>query len=172
MNFKLTDIEIQTLKKLHRTLKDKKNAYKINVIILLSDGYSYKEIEEILLIDEKTISRYRETYQKKGVEELLKSNYTGGVSELNIEERSKLSEHLENNLYSTSIEVCDYVLRIFGKSYTANGMTQLLKRLGFSHKKTKLVPKKADYIEQEKFVKDYEKLLQELTSNMEKELRV
>ncbi len=32
-------------------------------------------IEEILLIDEKTISRYRETYKNKGIEELLKSNY-------------------------------------------------------------------------------------------------
>jgi len=162
MNFKLSDIEKQSLKKLHKTIKDKKNADKIKGLILLSDGYSYKEIEEILLIDEKTIGRYRETYQNKGIEELLKSNYTGGVSELSIDELNKLSEQVENNLYSTSIEVCDYVEKRFGKTYTPNGMTQLLKRLGFSHKKTKLIPKKAEYIKQKEFVINYEKLRKEL----------
>jgi len=162
MSFKLTDTEKQSLKKLHRTLKDKKGADKIKGLILLSDGYSYEQIEEILLLDERTIRRYKETYKKSGVGELLKSNYTGGVSELSIDELNKLSEQVENNLYSTSMEVCNYVEKTFGKTYTANGMTQLLKRLGFSHKNTKLVSKKADRLKQEAFVKEYEILRKEL----------
>lgn len=156
MNFKLTNNEKYALRKIHKTLKDKKTAYKINAIILLSDGFSYEQIENILLLDEKTIRRYRETYQNKGLDELLKSNYAGGISELNTEELKELSENVENNLYSTSAEICDYVLKTFDKLYTANGMTQTLKRLGFSHKKTKLISEKADKVKQEEFVKDYE----------------
>lgn len=131
---------------------------------MLSDGFSYEEIEQILLLDERTIKRYREIYEKKGLDELIKNNYTGGVSELSSDELNELSNYLENNLCSTSIEVCDYVKKRFGKTYTANGMTQMLKRIGFSYKKTKLIPKKADRVKQEEFLKDYEKLRNNLKS--------
>jgi len=158
MEFKITDDEKMKLKKIHKTLKDKRSADKIKCIILLSDGYSYKQIEQILLFDEKTIKRYRDAYTIKGVHELITSNFIGGISNLSSEEMQELSKEIEKNIYSTSKEVCEYVRLNFGKKYSPNGMTQLLKRLGFTHKKTKLISDKADPQKQEEFLTNYKML--------------
>ena len=162
MNITLSDDEKTILKKTHKGLKDKRGADKIKCIILLSDGYTYQQIEQILLFDEKTIKRYRDTYVAKGILELIKTNYLGGVSELSAEKMQELSEHVENNLYSTSKEVCDYVFKKYGTHYSPNGMTHLLKRLDFSHKKTKLISEKADINKQIEFVEKYKQLRKDL----------
>jgi len=56
MNFKLTNKERLQLKKVQKSLKDKKTAYKIKILM----------------------------------------------------------DHLENNIYSTSVEICNYVYKAFG----------------------------------------------------------
>ena len=61
MNIELSKSEILKLKKLHRQLKNKrdaKNAYRVNTIILIAKGYSYSEVAEIFLLDEATIREY------------------------------------------------------------------------------------------------------------------
>ena len=58
LNFNLTDKEIKELEILHKNIRDKKIADRIKTIVALAKGYSYQQIEEILLIDKRTAIRY------------------------------------------------------------------------------------------------------------------
>lgn len=54
-DFQLTADEIAALKLLHRKQRDRRFAYRINAIILLGSGWSFQQVAEALLIDEKTV---------------------------------------------------------------------------------------------------------------------
>ena len=55
-------------------MKEKKIAYRINEIILLAQGFTYPEVEKVLLLDDRTIRRYRDLYLEKGDKGFLASN--------------------------------------------------------------------------------------------------
>jgi transposase len=156
-DIKLTEKQYYELIRFHKTIRDKRLAYRINAIILLHKGYSYSEIENVLLLDKKTIQRYKKTYLEKGIDGLLDLHYKGSKRELREEELKELEEHLEDNLYSTAGEISKYIEKRFNKKYTAEGLVPLLKKLGFVYKKIKLEPGKYDRKEQELFVKAYKK---------------
>jgi transposase len=70
-----------------------------------------------------------------------------------------LKAELKANIYPSSASICAFILAKFGVSYTSHGLVPLLHQLGFSYKKTKLVPCEADKAKQEKFVEDLNSLL-------------
>jgi SOS response regulatory protein OraA/RecX len=61
-NINLTKEEELALKILHKSTKDRKKADRIKTILLLNKGFSYKEVSEILLIDDKTIKTIENKY--------------------------------------------------------------------------------------------------------------
>jgi hypothetical protein len=65
-NFQNQVEEIKYLYSIHRSMKDKRAADKIKAIVLLKRGYTHAQIAEVLLIDERTIVRYKVAYEKKG----------------------------------------------------------------------------------------------------------
>ena len=78
----LSESELQILIIIHKQIKDKKLAYKINALILLANEFTYPEIEKVLLLDDRTSRRYRDLYLEKGIEGLLEINYKGRQSKL------------------------------------------------------------------------------------------
>jgi transposase len=81
-NFNLSGSKIKELEKLHKNIKDKRIADRIKTIVALAKGYSYQQIEEILLIDERTAKRYKKEYFNHGINKLLSLNYKGGIPKL------------------------------------------------------------------------------------------
>ena len=148
---------LQELRKRHRKTKDRRVAYRLNALILIALGWEYPKIAEALMLDERTIARLKATYLVGGLAALEKSNYEGSESDLNAAQKNLLIQHVETNLCATSKEVCHFVKKTFSIAYTPNGMTHLLKRLGFVHKQTKLVPGKDDPKEQKRFVAAYKR---------------
>ena len=161
MSFELTQEEIVNLEKMHKSVYDKKIADRIKSVIALAKGYSFELIKKILLIDERTVRRYFIIYKGKGVDGLLSLNCKGGISKLSSEQEKELCQHLEENLYSTAQEICAYIKNKYNIDYTSDGLVITLHRLGFSYKKTKIIPAKADRKKQEEYLKDYEKLRKE-----------
>ena len=153
----LLPTEVTSLKVLHKTA-DKKQRDKIKAILLLDKGYEYSEIAEILLIDYTTVWRWYETYITGGTNALLKDYYVGGMCKLTEVQLDQLVEHLECTMYLTAKEVCVFVKKTFKVKYTIKGMTGLLHQLGFTYKKPKHIPGKADIEAQEAFIKKYRKL--------------
>jgi len=153
----LSKSDIKTLEEIHACLSDKGDADKVKAIILLGKGWSYPQIEEALLLNERTIHRYRHKFLIGGIDELLDNKYKGGFCKLSCEERNQLAEELRKNIYSNSISICNFIRKTFGKIYTPKGLVPLLHRIGFSYKKTKSIPGKLNTEDQEKFIKVYKK---------------
>jgi transposase len=154
----LTIEEERMLKQEHKYCKTIKQADRIKTILCLNKGLSYEAISELLLLDDSTLRRYYEEYKNHGVYKLLSDNFQGGTSKLSNEELAELDKHLENNIYLTSKDIVAYVEKTYGVSYTINGMTSLLHNLGYSYKKPKHIPGKANNEKQEEFIEKYTEL--------------
>jgi transposase len=157
-NFQLSDTELETLRVAHRDCRDKRSAYRVNAVILLGCGWTTKQVSDALLIDEGTLRTYVKRYRKGGVDKLLQDHYSGGLSYLTVVQKQELVLHLDEQTYLDTKAIIRYVERHYGVSYSVSGMTDLLHALGFSYKKPKIVPGKADPQAQREFLKGYEKL--------------
>lgn len=157
----LTSKEREDLIKLHNSIKEKRLADRVKCIVLLSDGYTQNEVASILFITARTVFRYKELFNES-IEKLLEWEYKGRFPKLSPQQEMELIGHLRENLYSTSSEIANYIKMTFNVDFTSDGLVITLHRLGFSYKKTKLVPSKADRAKQEKFVEEYKELRKNL----------
>lgn len=142
----------------HRREKNKRKAYRINVLLLLNKGWTYTKVSDALFLDEETLRSYVKRYQKGGLEKLLKDKNQGSRTKLSRIEIDELSQYLEENLHSTVEDIIAYVCKQYNVEYTVSGLTDLLHREGFVYKKTKIIPGKADAEKQKEFVEAYKKL--------------
>ena len=123
---------------------NKRYADRIRVILLVDDGETLVDIARFLFLDEGTVRNWRRRYEEGGIEKLLNDHYIGRVALLDEQQLAELSEELASQVYPTTKAVIELVEQRFGVTYTIGGMTSLLHRLGFSYKKPKGVPAKAD----------------------------
>ena len=65
------------LEEFHRACLDKRTADRIKAILLIADGFTYSQIEKILLLDERTLNRYKKMYIEHGIDGLVENNYQG-----------------------------------------------------------------------------------------------
>ena len=154
----LTSDQRIILQEAHHSSRFRKSADRIKAILLLNDGFTYKEVAKILLLDEMTIRRYKKEYKENGIDGLLEYHYQGSQGLLTKQEEQALTEYLKEHIYQTVKAVVSYVAKTYRKEYSIEGMTHLLHRLHFTYKKTKVIPGKLNLEKQEEFKKEYEKL--------------
>jgi transposase len=154
----LTLAEIIALKQAHRACKDKRAADRIKAVYSLGMGFSVEDVVSILMLDEETLRNYVKRYQSGGINALITEHYLGSFSKLSAIQLQGLTAHLEQNTYITVEAVIAHVEETYDVLYSVSGMTDLLHRLKFTYKKSKLVPAKADKEKQEHFLKQLEEL--------------
>ena len=150
---------IETHKKEHIS----RRADRIKAILLLDTKKSFEEVADILLLSTQTIKNYAKEYFQDS-DDFYIDSYTGGSSKLNKDKEEKLKDHLSKNSYGTAKEIKFYVKEVFGIEYTVQGLVHTLHRLGFTYKKTKIIPGKADVEKQEKFINEYKILKSKINS--------
>ena len=158
---------------LHRQLKierDHRHVDRIRIILLLDKNWSYAKIAEVFFIDPKTITNYKNRYLEYGVAGLLNDGYAGRTPLLRNDEKEILKRDLEEHLFKSVLEVVGHVKNRFGVFYSLSGMRYLLLNLGFSFKKAKGVPAKADIEKQRAFIRYYRRLTRRLQNNGDKSL--
>lgn len=161
----LTEEQVKVLKLTHRTIKDKKLADRIKAILSLNAGHEYSQVAAILLLDETTLRRYVEKFKEKGVNGLLEYHYTGGLSQLNILQQKELKIYLKINTQTRAKDVVKYIFKAYGIKYSIIGATKLLHRLGFTYKKPKIIPGKANFEKQKEFLRKYQEIKSKLKNN-------
>jgi len=159
----LTKEEEISLKILHKSTKIKKKADRIKSILLLNKGFSYKEIAEILLINDKTVKTIENSYLTDWIDNFLDDNYVCYSWKLTEIQEKEVSDYVEVNIIMDSILVINFIKEKFDKTYTRQWIQSLLHRLDFVFKKTKKVPSKANKEKQEEFLELYSKLERSLT---------
>lgn len=146
----LDEKEVIGLRKKHRSERDGKIRDRIKVVLSANYGWEYEEIAEILLLNDETIRRHIKEYLS---EKKLRLESGGSESKLNESQTTELKKHLEENTYTKAELICCYVEKTYGIKYTLSGITMWLKNNGFSYKKPKGTPAKADPEKQKEFKK-------------------
>ena len=164
-DFELSVEEIIKLRLAHKSEKHKGRAYRINAVILLGSGWTVKQVSDALLLDEDTLSDYIKKYKEGGLTTLLKTLYQGSKPLLNQAQISALCQELEQTTYLTTQAIRQFVYQRFGVHYSQSGITNLLHQLGFTYKKPKLVPSKADEQAQVEFLSFYLKFMESKPSD-------
>ncbi len=158
----LTEKERQELLKRIRQTKDRRVADRMRVILLKAEGYKHHVIAHLLQMHINTVSECVKRFLAGGFEVLNRMNYKGKQPRLNEEQQRSLKIELRTRIYNTADQVIAWVEKRFGVTYTLRGMQVLLKRLGFTYKKNRLIPGKADPEAQRQFVNWFEKVRAEL----------
>lgn len=107
--FDLTAEEIQALRAAHKSCKRKKDAYKINAVILLVSGWSLEEVKDALLLDDETVRNYVSRYRAGGIKSLLKTTHQGSQCRLSDSQTSQLCNELDNQIYLSTKRSYEYV---------------------------------------------------------------
>jgi transposase len=89
----------------------------------------------------------------------LNDNYKGYNGKLLKPEIEQLDIHLNEKTYLRTQDIVLYITKNFKVEYSLSGMKDLLHRLGYTHKKPKLVPGKPDVKAQEEFIESYKKFM-------------
>jgi transposase len=139
----------------HRKERDKKVCDRIKAVLAYDDGYSYSEIAKILLLDDETIRRHIDSYFQEGK---LTIESGGNYNKFSKLETKQLIAHLQEVTYLYVKDICHYVKKTFGKTFSISGMTKWLHNNGFAYKKPHAVPAKANVEQQQEFIEYYNKL--------------
>ena len=151
----LTTKEREKLITRHRKERDGRTRDRIKAVLAFDDGYSYTEIARILLLDDETIRRHIDDYQR---EKKLSTANGGSDSKLPDSEARALIDHLKEITYLYVKDICQHVWQEYGKEFSVSGMTKWLHAHEFCYKKPHAVPAKADREKQKKFIEHYNRL--------------
>jgi transposase len=158
----LTQAERKELRRRIRQAKDRRTADRLRVIWLKAAGYRHQEIAYLLQMSINVVTQCLQRYQAGGLEGVCCTNYQGKDPRLTAEQQEMLKIELKTHIYNTAEQVMAWVEEQFGVFYSARGMQALLKRLGFTYKKNRLMPGKADPEAQRQFVHWFQKVRAEL----------
>ena len=158
LDYTLSVAELATLREAHRKEKKKRMADRLKAVYLLGSGWTAQKVSEALLVDEDTIRNWFHLYQAGGQKQLLHWQVGGSKPYLSAGEQVTLKQHVTGTLHSTCKTVGQYIQQQFQVTHAPRSVSALLGRLGFSHKKPKIVPGKADAAAQTQFIADWETL--------------
>ena len=91
---------------------------RMNVLLLLGDGWPVERIAAALYIDAATVHQHRRLYETAGVTGLEQLTYQDSDPALSEAQIEALKTELDTHLYMASKEVCDFVQRTFSVTYT------------------------------------------------------
>lgn len=151
----LSPCEETYLRSQHRLEKNGRIRDRIKAVLLSNKGWSHVRIAEALFLDDETVARHIREYQES---EKLHLGSGGSHSKLSVEQSEELIEHLSAQVYVKVEDICIHVLSHYGVNYTISGMTSWLHFHGFSYKKPKGSPAKANPVHQADWIGFYEDL--------------
>jgi len=108
----MNDESRKKLLKQHKSERNSTVADRIKIVLLMDDGWDYDKIAKALFLDESTVRRNFQAYEK---ENRFISNHKGSTPILNEEESSQLSRDLENDVYTKIKDIQAHILEKFKK---------------------------------------------------------
>jgi transposase len=104
---------------------------------MADEGYQYREIARVLLVDENTVNIHVREYKES---KKLAINYSSGrPSKFTKEQAEEIIAHLNKITCTKSEDICSYIKGKYGITFTQNGLARWLNDHGFVYKKPKTV---------------------------------
>lgn len=156
---KLTVHQRKELRKLEKQIPHKGVSTRIKIILALDLGYSAKEVAEILLLDEDTITKWKKLYEKSQyLSDWLGDKNDGWQGRLTKEQEYMVETIVTDEVITDCQQIVAYIHNTFGITYTRDGVSKLLHRLGFVYKQIIATPGKLNEEKQGQFAREYEEL--------------
>jgi transposase len=141
-----------------------------HALILVTQGYSYREVGRILLVDEESISQWATLYQANGLEGLRNHRGWGGEHGqrlLNAEQLAELEQRLVTAAMSgtkvgsgwTAKAIRKLIRDQYAVSYSKSGVRKLLCEMGWSYQRGRKLYIRRSAEEQARFVLETEEVL-------------
>jgi transposase len=118
-------------------------------------------VAKVLYLDDDTIRYWYKLYHEKGLSWLAEFGYKGRPCET-ASQQDELKNSATETLPRTTSVIGKWIEKAYGICYTRSALVKLLKRIGMSHRKPKVMPSKLNPAEQQEFIAGYEKLLNHL----------
>ncbi|MDR2781906.1 MAG: winged helix-turn-helix domain-containing protein [Holosporaceae bacterium] len=151
----LTPEEQQELRQRHQVENNRRTADRIKAVLMSNDGWSFREISKMLLLVEETISKHVSEYRNR---KKLGIKTGGSQGKLTPSQTKELDEYLEEHTYARASEICEYVEKKYGITYTVQGITCWLQNHGFLYKKLHPKPSEDDPEKQKESAEIYQNL--------------
>lgn len=156
---KLTNQEREELSLRHKIAKENSVRDRIRSVLKYDQNYTFEEIAGWLLISKETVRGYVLDYHNNNK---LQNEHKGKQSFLKDTQEQELIDHLNNNLYTSALDVAAYIFNKYHVQYSKQGTIDLLHRLGFSYKEPKIIPALIDVAKQEVFKEKYKEIKENL----------
>ena len=117
---------------------------RLHCLLLKDQGYANEQTASILLVRPETITAWLNTYEAGGLDALCRLEAGGSDPYLTSEQIQDLQTALDQHTFQSAQQVCAWVEEQLGVCYSRRGMQALLKRLGYTRQKARLVPSQAD----------------------------
>jgi transposase len=162
MQIKLTKKEKNKLESQHKYSKNSKECDRIKAVLLTSENWTVSAISQALRISQSSVTRHINDYN---IGRKLNPESGGSESYLSQQQTKELINHLSEHLYQDTKEIIKYINDKYEIEYSIPGLNKWLHRNGFSYKKPKGNPHKADPSKQQEFIKKYENLKKKTSSS-------
>ena len=138
-------------------------ARRANALVLLDAGWNFREVAEVLLLDDATIRAWHKLFVDGGLEGLTRFEAGGSACLINEEQQDKLKAWVTAALPRSTRRIGAWIETQFDLVYAGrSGLIALLNRLGLEYHKPDVIPRKLDEQKQRAFIESYEKLLNSL----------
>jgi transposase len=117
---------------------------RLHCLLLKDQGYTNTDAAAILMVRPETISIWLDTFEQEGLEALCCMDVGGSACYLTDEQMQALTQQLDQHTFHSAKQVAAWVEEQFDVRYSERGMQELLKRLGYTRQKARLVPENAD----------------------------
>lgn len=158
--------DLRDLKRIHKSLKDKGQADRIKIILLLQMGFSQIEVSEMLLLDEDTITKWKHIFlnRKDNSSWLVDNNvpYWGKLSSLQM---ARIRQYCATFRVQTCEEIREYINTNILIDYDLISVQKLVRRMGLSHQQLHRLAGKVDVAKQAIFIEKYEQTIEQLLDN-------
>jgi transposase len=115
-------------------------------------------------LDEDTITKWKKLYeQSQYLSDWLGDKNNGYRGKLTKEQEMMIEKYVGDEIITDCQQVVEYVKNTFGVSYSIDGVSKLLHRLGFAYKQIIGIPGGLNADKQEAFIKEYQMLKENKT---------
>jgi transposase len=123
----------------------------------VADGKTRCEVADLLGRSVRQLAEWLRLFRSRGLDALCTLHHRGDPGNLSAGQVERLNQEISTGRFRSSDQVRLWVEEVFGVSYTASGIKNLLRRIGASYHKVTGFLWKADPDKQREFVAHYER---------------
>jgi transposase len=138
-----------------RRTTDRRIFQRLSAVLWIAEGRSREDVAALVGVSTRQVGQWLRIFRNRGLDELCTLHYRGDTGRLRPAQVEQLKQEIARGTFHNAQQVRDWIRDMFGVTYTASGVKDLLHRIGASYHKVSGFFWKADVAKQKQFVRKY-----------------